>query len=128
MAYQSDENGTRHEVYVRDLSGSGGRWQISNAGGEEPYWSPDARRLYYRNDDALYAVAVDTRNGFSAGAPQLLFRGVDNTRNEGPRYTVDPKTGRLLMLRPATGQQTRHTIRVVLNWFEELNVKLQQAR
>jgi len=128
MAYQSDENGTRHEVYVRDLSGSGGRWQISNAGGEEPYLSPDARRLYYRNDDALYAVAVDTRNDFSAGAPQFLFRGVDNTRNDGPRYTVDPKTGRLLMLRPATGQQTRHTIRVVLNWFEELNAKLQQAR
>ena len=39
LAYQSNE-AVRPEIYVRDLSGSGGRWQISTEGGEEPHWSP----------------------------------------------------------------------------------------
>ena len=38
LAYQSDEGGTV-DVFVREMNGSTGRWQISNAGGEEPMWS-----------------------------------------------------------------------------------------
>lgn len=128
FAYSSDESG-RYEVYVRDLSGSGGRWQISTAGGEEPHWSPDGRRLYYRYEDGLFGVPLDTRSGFSAGTPQLLFRGVYNLRSDtGLSYDVDPKSGGFLMMRPAIDQKSRNTIRVVLNWFDELKAKFEPSR
>lgn len=57
LAYQSNESG-RPEIYVRDLSEAGGRWQISTAGGEEPRWSPDGRELYYRNNNLFMSVTV----------------------------------------------------------------------
>jgi serine/threonine-protein kinase len=123
LAYSSDESG-RMEVYVRDLSNAAGRWQISTSGGEEPHWSPDGGRLYYRSGNGLFAVAIDSRNGFSAATPQLLFRGAYNVRSDtGLTFDVDPKTGRLLMVRPAIDDKARAPVRVVLNWFEELKTK-----
>ena len=124
LAYSSDESG-RPEVYVRDLSGSGGRWQISTGGGEEPHWSGDGRRLYYRRDEGLYAVTTETKNGFSAAVPQLVFRGAYSLRTDtGLTYDVDRKTGRLLMIRPVIDEKARTSVRVVLNWFVELKSKL----
>ena len=64
LAYQSDESG-RGEVYVRDMSSAGGRWQVSTTGGDEPSWSPDGRELYYRNETQMMAVSVDTRTTFA---------------------------------------------------------------
>jgi serine/threonine-protein kinase len=120
LAYQSNESG-RPEIYVRDLSGSGGRWQISTKGGEEPHWSPDGRELYYRNNDLLMSVAVETRLAFQASTPRKLFSGIYNLRsNSGVSYDVDPKGGRFLMIRPAEDEDSAAPVRVVVNWFEEL--------
>jgi Tol biopolymer transport system component len=120
LAYQSNESG-RPEIYVRDLSGSGGRWQISTEGGEEPHWSPDMRELYYRNNDLFLSVAVETRLAFQVGAPKKLFGGIYNLRsNSGVSYDVDPKGGRFLMIRPAEESTAPAEVRVVVNWFEEL--------
>jgi len=120
LAYQSNE-GVRPEIYVRDLSGSGGRWQISTDGGEEPHWSADGRELYYRNNDLFMSVAVETQAGFKAGPPKRLFSGIYNLRsNSGVTYDVDPKGGRFLMIRPAEESTAPSQLRVVLNWGEEL--------
>jgi serine/threonine-protein kinase len=120
LAYQSNESG-RPEIYVRDLSGSGGRWQISIEGGEEPHWSPDGRELFYRNNDLFMSVAVETRPAFQAGTPKTLFNGTYNLRsNSGVSYDVDPKGGRFLMIRPAEYSTTPAQVRVVVNWFEDL--------
>jgi Tol biopolymer transport system component len=120
LAYQSNESG-RPEIYVRDRAGSGGRWPISTAGGEEPRWSPDGRELYYRNKDLFMSVAVDTRSGFQAGTPKTLFNGVLNLRsNSGISYDVDPKSNRFLMLRQKEEDSSAAQVRIVLNWFEEL--------
>lgn len=120
LAYQSNEYG-RPEIYVRDLSGSGGRWQISTEGGEEPHWSPDGRELYYRNNDLFMSAAVETRGAFQSAKPKSLFKGIYNLRsNSGVTYDVDPKGGRFLMIRPAEQSASPAEVRVVLNWFEEL--------
>ena len=37
MAYGSDESG-RWEIYVQPVPATGGKWQISNAGGTQPRW------------------------------------------------------------------------------------------
>jgi hypothetical protein len=111
LAYSSDETG-RMEVYVRDLSG---------AGGEEPHWAGDGGRLFYRNVDGLYAASIDTKTGFTAALPQLWYRGAYNLRSDTSlTFDVDPKTGRLLMMRPSIDDKSRAPVRVVVNWFEEL--------
>jgi serine/threonine-protein kinase len=120
LAYQTNESG-RPEIYVRDLSGTGGRWQISTQGGEEPRWSNDSRELYYRNNDLFMSVAVETRPSFQAGTPKKLFSGIFNQRsNSGVSYDVDPKGGRFLMIRPVEDSETPSQVRVVVNWFDEL--------
>jgi serine/threonine-protein kinase len=120
LAYQSSESG-RPEVYVHDMAGSGGRWQVSTAGGEEPRWSPDGRELYYRNNNLFMSVAVDTRSTFQNGTPKTLFNGVFDLRsNSGVSYDVDPKGKRFLMLRLAEDVNSTAQVRIVLNWFDEL--------
>lgn len=120
VAYQSDET-SRDEVYVRDSSGKGGRWQISTDGGEEPNWSPDGRELYYRSDTRLIVVPVDTSSGFKAGQPRILFDGVYRMRSDtNVSYDVDPKGGRFLMIRPADETASDTSIRIVVGWLTEL--------
>lgn len=119
LAYKSNESG-RPEVYVRDMTGAGGRWQISTEGGEEPHWSRNMRELYYRNDRLLMSVPIVTTPTFQAGKPVNLFGGLFDLRtNSGNTYDVDPKTGRFLMMRPAE-ESTAPSVVVVLNWFDEL--------
>jgi serine/threonine-protein kinase len=119
LAYQSDESG-RAEVYVRDMSSGGGRWQVSTSGGEEPHWSDDGRELYYRNESQLMAVAVDTRTTFTPRPPVLLFEGVYNLRsNTGISYAVAPRGDRFLMVR-LTDDNATSSLTVVTNWFAEL--------
>jgi hypothetical protein len=119
LAYQSNESG-RPEIYVRDMSGAGGRWQISTAGGVEPRWSHDGRELYYRNFSQLMSVAVTTASTFQAGKPDPLFEGIFDLRtNSGITYDVDPKGTRFLMIRPAD-ESTAPSVTIVLNWFDEL--------
>jgi serine/threonine-protein kinase len=149
LAYQSNESG-RPEVYVRDiagsgsreLAGSGGRWLISTGGGEEPRWSPDGRELYYRINAQLMAVPVETRSSLithdsstnaqpsalstqhsalRAGPPKVLFNEVYDLRsNTGETYDVDPHGGRFLMTRPPKEDSSTAQVRIVLNWFGEL--------
>jgi serine/threonine-protein kinase len=121
LAYQSDEAG-HPEVYVRELSSIGGRWQVSNAGGEEPMWSLDGRTLYYRAEDRFMQVHVDKSGAaFSSGVPQVLFDGIYNLRSDtGISYDPHPDGTRLLMTRRADAA-TRGNIRVITRWFDELN-------
>ena len=120
LAYQSDESG-RPEIYVRDLTGNGGRIPISTDGGEEPRWAHDGRELFYRKQDSFMSVACDSNPSFRAGTPKELFKGVFDLRsNSGVTYDVDPKGGRFLMIRPAEETAPATQIRIALNWFEEI--------
>jgi len=119
LAYESDESG-RPEVYVRDTSSGGGRWQVSTNGGDEPHWSPDGRSLYYRTESQLMVVAVDTRTTFAPSPPALVFDGIYNLRSAtGVSYAVAPKGDRFLMVR-LTEEGVTSTVTVVVNWFAEL--------
>ena len=120
LAYQSDET-SRFEIYVRGMSDTGGRWQVSTGGGEEPRWSPDGKELYYRNNTSLMVVKIDLRSTFQWSPATLLFEGVYNFRTDsGNTFDVDPKGDRFLMVRPTGDLVSFTSVRVVLNWFEEL--------
>jgi Tol biopolymer transport system component len=118
LAYESLETG-RPEIYVRGTK-AGGRWQISNAGGEEPRWSRDGRELYFRNNNQLMFAPVELRPTFQAGTPQVLFEGVYNLRSDsGVSFSVAPD-GRFLMIRHAVQQNSSRDLHVVLNFTEEV--------
>jgi len=122
MAYTSEESG-RREVYVQSLTGTNARTLISTAGGEEPHWSPDGRTVYYRLDDRLMAVAVQTAGTLVASKPVLVLRGMYDLQSEtGLSYAVDPRTGRFLMLRLSAPEASapRTSFRIVVNWAEHL--------
>ncbi|HSE30218.1 MAG TPA: protein kinase [Pyrinomonadaceae bacterium] len=120
LAYQSNESG-RPEIYVRDFAEDGGRWQISTGGGQEPHWSPEGRELYYRNNGSLMVVPIETKTNFQAGTPKNLFGEVYDLRsNTGETFEVDPSGGRFLLIRPPKEEVSSAQVRIVLNWFSEL--------
>ena len=47
IAYSSMETGS-DQIYVRPFPGLGPRYPVTVDGGNEPVWSPDGRKLYYR--------------------------------------------------------------------------------
>jgi Tol biopolymer transport system component len=65
IAYRSNESG-RNEVYVQPFPGPGGKWQISTDGGgaDGVRWSANGRELFYRNDDKMMSVDLETRPTF----------------------------------------------------------------
>ena len=119
FAHSSDESG-RTEIYVRDLSDKGGRWQVSTSGGREPHWSSDSRTLYYRFENRLIAAAVTGQAAFGIDTPRRLFDGIYDLQS-ATNLTFDVDRGgrssRFLMLRPADEQKRTPptTIRLVLN-------------
>ncbi len=120
LAYLSTES-SRPEVYVRASNGTGGRWQVSIDGGEEPKWSRDGRELYYRYGNVLMVAKVGTGPVFEHSTPVRMFSGIYNLRNEsGLSYDVDPATGRFVMIRPPDDKAAAPTLRVITNWTREL--------
>ena len=103
LAYISSESG-RVEVYVQQLSGIRGKWQISTDGGTEPVWNPNGRELFYRNGNRMMAVEITTEPSFSAGQPRMLFEGeyrLTQLPLTNQAYDVSPDGQRFLMVKPA---------------------------
>ena len=74
MAYIAKEPGRgKLEVYVRPFPGSGGRWQVSSDGGDNPAWSLTRRELIYASpDQRIMAVPYSVnRDSFHAEKPRV---------------------------------------------------------
>jgi serine/threonine-protein kinase len=132
LAYESNESG-RYEVYVRPIPVPGVRVQISTQGGIEPVWAHNGRELFYRSGDRMMGVEISSRrysNGafpsdFSAGVPRLLFEGhYQYSGLVSSDYDVSPDDQRFLMVQATGPEQTPTQIRVVLNWFTELQQRV----
>jgi len=73
LAYASDVTG-QYEVYVQSFPGGGGKWQVSNGGGNSPHWRRDGRELfYYGGDGKLMAAQTPRGESFKVGATVSLF-------------------------------------------------------
>ena len=125
MAYDSDESG-RVEVYVQSFPDpSRKRWKVSPENGSEPLWTRNGRELVFRKGDSVMAVSMDEANG-RTGPATALFGGPypDSPGWTRPRsYDVTPDGERFLLLKLPPERQ-RPRIQVVLNWFDELRVKV----
>jgi len=122
VAYSSNESG-RWEVYVTSFPEAHGKWQVSNAGGDQPKWRSDGKELFYLGPDSrMMAVPVKTGANFDAGTPVGLFQA--NPRelvatSEQFSYDVS-KDGQKFLINTQlkTGMAP---MSVVLNWSAKLN-------
>jgi eukaryotic-like serine/threonine-protein kinase len=118
MAYASAESGTV-EVFVQTFPASGGKWQISTAGGSHPRWRRDGKELYFiAADSTLMAVEIATGSGFAAGTPKPLFRTQIKLLDIGFQYDVSPDGNRFLINTLEEDKQAS-SISVVQNWMGE---------
>jgi serine/threonine-protein kinase len=129
LAYVSNESG-RDEVYVGPFPGPGGKILISNNGGSSVAWAPDGRELFYHDlsGTKLMAVEIKTEPQFTAGKPRLLFEADKMVRTAMRSYDVSRDGQRFLMQEDYEEKTTSaKQIKLVLNWFEELD-RLSPAR
>ena len=122
VAYSSNESG-RWEIYVTSFPEAHGKWQVSNAGGEQPRWRGDGSELFYLSSDArMMAVPVKTGANFDAGTPSALFQASPRemfATSEIFAYDVSKDGQRFLI---NTQLKTAMTpLSVVLNWSAKLN-------
>ena len=117
IAYTSLESGSP-EAYIRPFtpekgseSGAGGKWLVSNGGGQRPRWRGDGKELYYVSP-APQQFAVDITMGSvpRPGVPRRLF-AVPLLNN----YTVTADGKRFLRV-SASGGASASPFRVVTNW------------
>jgi serine/threonine-protein kinase len=125
IAYVSDETG-REEIYVRSYPNvEAQREPVSTGGGTQPLWARDGQTLYYRNGDAIMAVAVSTETEpertITVGQPEIVIEGPYANPQGGRTYDIGPD-GRFLMLKDAEDESGEARIVVVENWFSELNL------
>jgi Tol biopolymer transport system component len=79
IAYASDEQNRRFEVFVRRWPITDEKWLVSTAGGTSPRWRGDGKELYFMRQDVapsttLFAVDVNLRSSAPViGAERLLF-------------------------------------------------------
>ena len=93
VAYVSNETG-RDEIYVQAFPGPGGKRQISTDGGTEPLWSAAGDELFYRNDERMMVVTVETEPSFAASPARVLFEGrYDRLAWEARETTTSRPTG-----------------------------------
>jgi serine/threonine protein kinase len=124
VAYVSDESGHR-ETYVRTFSpddaavGShtGGKWQISTGGGNQPRWRRDGKELYYLAPDGkLMAVEIEMDPVFRLGMPKALFRTPPQSALSVAANSWNPSPDGKRFLFAAPTEQGVTPFTVVLNW------------
>ena len=116
VAYQSNRSG-RVEVYLRAYRDDAASVQVSTDGGTDARWSPSGRELFYRLQNSILAVSIDTARGVPVGDPTVLW---ENDRWEAP-YGYDVSAdGETFVVSLTTGEPEPARPVVIKNWFEEL--------
>jgi serine/threonine-protein kinase len=130
VAYTSNESGTQ-QIYVRPFPTGEGKWQVSDATGTTPRWRADGRELFWRNDDGIVAVDVETDGPtFRAGKPKQLLsgrwkgglNGVGASGLAFADFDVSPDGKRFVMFPDVGGEtQSDHQhLTLVTRWFDQL--------
>lgn len=113
VAFAADDGGVSH-VYVQPFPGPASRTTVSTEDSGSPRWSADGRQLYYIRGTEIMVVPVQTDPVVRIGTPQRLVED-ENVRGFDPA----PDGRRFLFLFPRSTDRPIE-LRVVLNWFEEL--------
>jgi serine/threonine protein kinase/Tol biopolymer transport system component len=124
IAYTSNASGT-YQVYVEGFPTSGGKWQVSTAGGAQPQWRGDGKELFYLTPDRkLMAVEVNgAGSAFTAGIPKVLFElnvSLVFPGGGGAICYAPTRDGQRFIVNTIAGDSSQIPITVVLNWTADL--------
>ncbi|MFC1554914.1 protein kinase [candidate division KSB1 bacterium] len=121
VAYVSDASG-EDNVYIMAFPDTIEMQQISYQGGIQPAWSPDGKKLYYRDlDNWMVSVDIQTEPHFEKGIPNKLFELEDIGTSHLAQYDIHPD-GRFVIASDA-GEYVIGNMIIIINWPEELKEK-----
>jgi len=86
-------------------------------------WSPDGNRIYYRSNDQIMAVDIETSSEFSAGKPEVVFTGKFKRHPLGWYYDLHPDGDRFVMLKEPELDSVLNQIKVIRNFAAEIESK-----
>ncbi len=114
VLYSSSETG-RYEIFAVPFPEGGRKWPVSAAGGRSPKWDPSGDRIFYIGDAGVMVVSVTiSGSSLALGRPSLFLEipAIQDIAISSDGTTM------------AIGRRPLETmaseVRVVLNWFEEL--------
>ncbi|MGH9867099.1 MAG: protein kinase domain-containing protein [Candidatus Polarisedimenticolia bacterium] len=116
IAYASNQTG-RFEVYVRNLDGTAGQWQISNEGAYQPRWSQSGRELIYASYDGyLMSVALQGGDSFRPGTPVRLFLMPERPEAQSSVLEDVTPDGQRVLLNVPTTSRGSIGFQVIVHW------------
>jgi Tol biopolymer transport system component len=123
IAYTSSSSGS-YNIYLQPIPPTGRLYQVSRQGGsEEPRWSDDGSKVYYRSGTRIMMADVATEPEIRIGEPQVFYSGT--FENVGGRsYAVHPDGHRALVIH---SENLTSSIRVVTNWFAKVERLIQES-
>ena len=115
--YTSPVSG-EYQNYLQPVPPTGIRYQVSRAGGaEEPRWSRDGSKIYYRSGLRIMVVDVQITPEIVISEPRVFYEG--SFVNVGGRsYDISPDGTRALVI--AGPKDTARSIRLITNWLDEV--------
>ncbi len=116
MAFISDQSG-RPEVYLRNLQGEPGQWQISTEGGRNPRWRADGKELTYASGDGwLMRVTIQPGVDPHPGNPARIFQLPEIPDSIAPILEDMTRDGQRFLLNVPTTSRTSIAFHAILNW------------
>jgi serine/threonine-protein kinase len=130
LAYQSDESG-RGEVYVRPFgtpTTTGGKWLISNGGGQFPVWSHNGSELLYKSGDRIMSVTYRAeKDSFVTDKPRTWVSALGGAVG----FDIAPDGHRVAAMLPVGSQggaRQEHTLVFVQNFLDELRRRVPPSK
>ena len=123
IVYTSSSTGSYH-IFLQPHPVTGKRYQVSRVdGAEEPRWSADGSKVYYRSGNRIMSVDVSLDPEIRIGEPQVFYSGF--FENVGGRsYAIHPDGERALVIR---SENLASSIRVVSNWFAKVEQLIEES-
>ena len=120
MVYMAEET-DQSELYLRQLTGTGGKWQLSSDGVRNFIWNPDGKEILYFNWDwELISIPININDRLEIGASKKLFKRrlsfFELTIN---RFAISPDGQQFLLVSPIE-QKEDIQFKTILNWPEIL--------
>jgi serine/threonine-protein kinase len=117
VVYTSPVSG-EYQNYLQPVPPTGVRYQVSRIGGaEEPRWSRDGTKIYYRSGQRIMVVDVQIRPEIKLGEPRVFYEG--SFVNVGGRsFDISHDGTRALVIKGPV--DTARSIRLITNWLDEV--------
>jgi serine/threonine-protein kinase len=117
IIYTSPVSG-QYQNYLQPVPPTGARYQVSRIGGaEEPRWSRDGKKIYYRSGQRIMVVDVQTEPEILLSEPREFYAG-DFVNVGGRSFDISLDGTSALVI--AASAPTARSIRMITNWLDQV--------